>query len=169
MNNYLAVTDYFISGKTSESNRNKPPEIKNKTPTTHNLFWKNAALNIFFSNNIKHETGLILINLLLQQFCISSSYNLHQETVIQINTYMSTVEVKAEQANEENTVLQVKKTLEEKNYLAISAYLYFLVVIPWVEQMMSKLKRNAFFSDPLHLKYTSKSSRSPVLTFLAPY
>lgn len=64
---------------------------------------------------------------------------------------------------------QVKKTLEENNYLAISAYLYFLIVIPRVVQMMCKLERNAFFSDPLHLKYTSKSSRSPVLTFLTPY
>lgn len=64
---------------------------------------------------------------------------------------------------------QVKKTLEENNYLAIPAYLYFLIVIPRVEQMVCKLKRNAFFAYPLHLKYTSKSSRSPVLTFLTPY
>lgn len=62
-----------------------------------------------------------------------------------------------------------KKTLEENNYLAISAYLHFLTVIPRVEQMMCKLKRNAFFPDPLYLKHTSESSRSPVLTFFTPY
>lgn len=62
-----------------------------------------------------------------------------------------------------------KEDFRREHYLAIPAYLYFLIVIPRVEQMVCKLKRNAFFSDPLYLKYTSKTSRSPVLTFLTPY
>lgn len=60
----------------------------------------------------------------------------------------------------------IEKHSAGSSHLSVSADLDPLVVVPWVEDVLGTLERNALLTDPLHIENPSQSHEAPVLAVL---